>query len=310
MVRRRILVLLTLCWLATASSVALASELRAAILLSSDADVFLEALEGLEQHLSAALPGLEIDTWRPADGKHAMVREIQRLREKPPDVIIAFGAQAAERVASELPDLPLVVGLLVDRESIRRLGNATGVALTFPVDLELRWARRFVPAGRTLGVLYDPSQNRERIREAEIVARELGIELIARPVTSPQDLPRILRSLSRRIGFLWGISDRTVLTPATAKSVLTFSYEQRIPISGLSERWVEAGALYALDRDYRDLGVQCAELVVQVLDGVPATTLPPQAPRRVSYSVNLLAARHMKLEIDPELVSAASKVIR
>jgi putative ABC transport system substrate-binding protein len=100
-----------------------------------------------------------------------------------------------------------------------------------------------------------------------------------------------------------------VFNPQTAQSILLFSLRHRIPFVGLSLSWVSAGALYALDRDYQDIGRQCGELALQVIHGARAGALPPSAPRKVVYSVNLKTARQLKVEIPHSLVEGAQKVI-
>jgi putative ABC transport system substrate-binding protein len=278
------------------------------VVRSADLPVYAEALAGLETHLKAATPGVSIEVLDGA-GKQDFEPKLRALRESKPDVIVALGSRAASKLAG-LPEIPLVAGLLTDRASIRSLENATGVALAFSVETELDWVRRFAPEGRPVGVLYDPARNQDRITRAEHAAERLGIDLVTREVTTPEDIPRALRHVSRHADFLWGIRDSTVLTPQTAKSVLSFSYERRLPFSGLSQPWVEAGALYALDRDYRDLGAQCGELVVRLLDGASTQDLPPLRPRRVVYSINLRAARHLKLDLDESLIAGAAHVVK
>ncbi len=54
-----------------------------------------------------------------------------------------------------------------------------------------------------------------------------------------------------------------VFNPETAKSLLLFSFRHQIPLIGHRRRGSRPGALYALDRDYSDIGVQCAEMAEQ-----------------------------------------------
>jgi putative ABC transport system substrate-binding protein len=89
-----------------------------------------------------------------------------------------------------------------------------------------------------------------------------------------------------------------------------FSFRNRMPFSGLSASWVKAGALYALDRDYEDLGAQCAEMALKVLDGKHAGSIPPARPRKVRYVLNLRTAEHLKLNLPSELVDGAAEVYR
>ena len=274
-------------------------------IVSGEGAAYDQAAEAVEAHLAEAMPDVSIELLRLADQPLADV--IDRLRFSSPSLIVTLGELATERIARELPEVPLVCGMVLGEAAIRSRPNATGVFLEFPVSLQLEWLRKFFPAARRVGVLYDPSTNAERVRKAKRVARDLGLELIAREVDRPERLPAALRALSNQIDVLWGMADRLVLSPASAKSVLTFSFANRIPFTGLSSSWVKAGAVYALDRDYEDIGHQCGELARRALTGVSVKDIRPQSPRRVVYTVNLRAIRHMKLELTTALVGGALK---
>src|SRR2546425_8044938 len=114
----------------------------------------------------------------------------------------------------------------------------------------------------------------------------MGLTLLARKAHSPKDLPDALASLNNRADGLWGVADQIVLNPQTVKPILLFSLRNRIPFVGLSATWVKAGALYALDRDYDDIGRQLGEAAVKILRGAAPGSLPPASPRKVVYCIN------------------------
>src|SRR5262249_51808249 len=156
----------------------------------------------------------------------------------------------------------------------------------------------------------NPRENQDKITEATKVARNLGLKLVAREVETPQALPDALDSLAKEADVLWGVTDQMVLSPQTAEPILLFSFRNRIPFTGLSTSWVQAGALYALDRDYSDLGTQCGEIALKVLQGTKASSLPPASPRKVTYALNLKTAQQMKVEIPQSLIDGAQQVFK
>jgi putative ABC transport system substrate-binding protein len=206
-------------------------------------------------------------------------------------------------------DLPIVAGLVLNADDLSKATNATAVVLEFPVETELRYLQRLLPGQHNVGVLFHPSENQARIDAATRAAAVLGLTLYARKVESPKDLPDALDSLNRRADVLWGVADQIVLNPQTVKPILLFSLRNRIPFVGLSATWVKAGALYALDRDYKDVGRQCGELALKILQGTLPSALPPVPPRKVVYSVNLKTARLLKLDMGGEVLQAAQSVI-
>jgi putative ABC transport system substrate-binding protein len=241
------------------------------------------------------------------DGAMRALLEARRNGDMP---LITVGSLATRAALQAPGDAPVIACMMVDAHELADAKNATGVALEFPLETQLEWVRRFVPKSHAIGVLYNPAENAERIAEAEKIAKRLGLRLITREIHRPQDLPVALDSLAREADVLLAVTDQMVLSRQTAQAILLFSFRNRMPFSGLSASWVKAGALYALERDYEDLGAQCAEMAVQVLKGRRTSSLPPEAPRKVVYVVNAKTAEHLKLRLPPELVDGASKVFR
>lgn len=222
-------------------------------------------------------------------------------------LILALGA-AATTLACEQSQVPVVATMMLDDQAIRSVANATGVPIGYSTETELKWLQRFLPDKKRVGVLYNAGQNEGKIAEARIQARELGLDLVAQEVDTAKQLPDALKSLANRVDVLWGVADRVVLTPQTARAILLFSFRNRIPFAGLSQAWVKAGALYSLERDYTDLGAQSAGMAAKILKGTAVAAVPPEPPRRVLYSLNLKTAERVKVHILDEVVRAAKKV--
>jgi len=185
----------------------------------------------------------------------------------------------------------------------------TGVFLEFPSEVEFRYLERILPGQRRVAVLYNAAQNQQSIDGAGRAARAAGLELLARKVSAPSDIPAMLQSLANNADVLWGLADTLVLTPETARPILLFSLQNRIPFVGLSAPWVKAGAVYALERDYGDIGRQCAELAGEVFGGQLPAALPPVPPRKVLYLINRRTADQLKLSISREVLRGAKEII-
>jgi putative tryptophan/tyrosine transport system substrate-binding protein len=288
-------------------SPAAAGEAALALVKSGSGNAYEEAEAGMREVLGARWPGASIEalTLGKGDSSEDVLRAIRAHGAK---VVITLGDRATSALAPRLGSTPLVAGMVIRGDTLAASSNATGVALEFPASVELRWLHEMFPSARRVGVLYDPQKNAARIRDAERAAKRAGLELVARPVNSPQEIPDALKGLAG-VDVIWGVPDETALSPATARTVLTFAFSNRIPISGLSTSWVKAGALYALDRDYRDIGRQCGELAAAILDGSAPASLPVQAPRTVLYSLNLRAFAHMKLANPERAVVAKATAV-
>jgi putative ABC transport system substrate-binding protein len=200
--------------------------------------------------------------------------------------------------------------MIVTADDIKPASNGTAVLLEFPVDIQMQWLRRIVPTATTVGVLFNPKENQSKVSSALRVAKETGLTLVTQAVDTPRALPDALENLSRNVDALWGISDSVVMTPQTAEPILLSTLRNKIPLAGLSTSWVKAGALYALDRDYLDIGTQCGEVAGKVLGGASPAALAPIFPRKVTYSVNLKTAGAMNLELPQDVVRGAMQVFQ
>lgn len=285
-----------------------ADEVRITVLVSYDAPPFEQALDGFKEHLVRQGAAAVYATYPLQDLSGEARRQLEATASDGTRLILALGTPALEAAAQQAADVPIIAGMVLQEADIRRAKNASGVFLDFPIETQFAWLRRILPEARRIGVVYNPAENRGAVETAGTVAKSLGLQLVAVEVSTPAELPAALESLSNRADALWGLSDSVVVTPQTAKNLLLFSFRNRIPFIGLSAAWVKAGALYALDRDYRDIGRQCAELALKVLSGVDPGSLAPVPPRRITYSLNLKTAEQMKLEFPAALRRQAEEL--
>ncbi|HKQ62836.1 MAG TPA: ABC transporter substrate binding protein [Candidatus Polarisedimenticolaceae bacterium] len=268
------------------------------VLLSQDLPPYRQTIEGFQQQLDKLGIGCELEIL-------PLAAPLERVQA---DLLLALGTPATKR-AGGYTGAPVVSALALRAADLGPRGGMTGVFLEFPVEVELQWMTRLLPGHRRVGVIYSRAENQERMLQATRAAEALSLQLIRRPIEGPREIPASLASLQNEAEVLWGVADDTVLTPQTATEFLTYALRNRMPFVGLSLPWVKAGALYALDRDYADVGRQCGEMAARILRGEPVAAVPREAPRRVVYSVNLRTAEQLALSIPGSLLRGASEVI-
>lgn len=283
-----------------------AERTRVTVLLSSGAEPYRQVLDGIRQRLAT---DVEYDVQTLADDQANRNSILAKMKGARPALYFSVGSVATQLAIQHGGGVPVVAGLIVNATEINKAEHATGVVLEFPPEVQLEWLHRLLPAQRHIGVVYSNPQNLPGIETTARHGEALGLRLHVRRVETSRDLPDALDSLESRVGVLMGVTDPEVLNPMTAKPILLFSFRNRIPLVGLSEQWVKAGALYALGRDYVDIGRQCAEMASRILAGTPVSDIPPQPPRKVAYSINVKTARHMKIDIPERLLLGAQRVV-
>lgn len=223
------------------------------------------------------------------------------------DLIFTIGSNITKRVAQKNTKIPVIYSLVMDTAGMSRF-DCTGVVLEFSIDAHFEWMKRFLPKARRIGILYNPETNGIRVEQMKYRASQNGLIIEAEAVEKPQDIPSALDRIAKKVDVLWGIPDEIVLNPKTAKQLLLFCYRNKIPFVGPSKAWVKAGALYALDRDYADIGSQCADMAGAILTGKDTKSIKYETPKKISYFVNMNTVRHMKLNINKQLLAKADGV--
>ncbi|MEE9245783.1 MAG: ABC transporter substrate-binding protein [Gemmatimonadota bacterium] len=287
-----------------AAPVAAGGNVRIAVVQSRDAPPFRAVRTGFERVLRQKGIAASYQIY-PLDAEGNPPRSLLRSEA---GLLLTLGPVAGRAASSQIHDVPIVGALIRRSDRVEATGNATGVLIDYPVDTQLRWMQRLLPKHRKVGVLFNPGENAERIDSANRAAKDLGMKLLAEEVYRPGDLPKGLREIARGADLIWGLADQMALTHQTAKKFIVFSFRNRIPLSGGTTSWVKSGALFSLERDYEDIGMQCGELAVKILAGASPASLPPTAPRRLLYSVNLKTARYMRVKLSDRVIQDAAYV--
>ena len=144
------------------------------------------------------------------------------------------------------------------------------------------------------------------VKEAELAARTLGIELQILTVRDPTDLEGALGSAQAASALL--VVDDAVFTDERSK-IAELALKNRLPtISGLRET-VDAGGLMAYGPHYGDLYRRAARQVHELLKGAKPADLPVEQPTKFELVINLKTAKALGLTVPPSLLARADEVI-
>ena len=235
----------------------------------------------------------------------------QLLQNYHPKLILTLGTPATRASLAQVKKTPIVAGMILDTNELRQSPNSTGVGLNFPASLQWLWLRRLLPDARQIAVLYDPRQGSTLFQALQTQAQAEGITLIQAPAASAEAFPSLMKNLPPQLDALWAVDGTAAYSAAAIRELLLYSFRNRVPLIGLSAQWVKAGALYALDWDYSDIGVQAADLAKDILlKNTPPTSLPPLSARKVRPVLNIQTAEHMKLQISERWLPEMSEVFK
>lgn len=230
------------------------------------------------------------------------------IREEDPRLIVAIGADALEQVR-QVRSIPIVYLMVLNPTKIMsEAKNSTGVLMTPSPVQQLDLIRKALPNVSKLGVLHDPNNSTKFIRQAVDAARPLGLELVIREVHAPREAPGALLRLRGEIDAFWMLPDPSVVSPETMEFFILFSGENRIPLITFSRKYVDLGALLALDVDPFDMGMQAGEMAGRIVQGTDIRTIPRVDARKTVKWVNPNVARRLGLPKD--LAERLNAVVR
>lgn len=279
---------------------------RIAVLISHDIPATKQMQAGFQEYFVSQKQQVELVVHSMTNDEPAAAT-LNWLRHAEVKLVLALGTRALETV-SPLADVPVVGSLTLQNELIDNNRHITGVKLGFSLDEQIFWLKKVLPQVKNVGVIYSSEENQALMQQADKLLAKQGLTLHQVQIDDPARIMDALKMLERRVDVLLGITDSTVLNTSTAKDVLLFSLRNRIAFIGLSEAWVKAGAIYALERDYQDMGRQCGEMALKILAGQQPENLKPVSPRTVRYFLNQQIAERLKINVSEELIANAESV--
>ena len=147
------------------------------VLISHDAVPYRDALNGFEQVLAQRGMDVDLEVVALQGDAEKVAPAMLKAKRDGAALVFTMGLVATQAALAENFEVPVVAGLILSVDSLKKSTNATGVVLEMPMKLQFEWIQRLMPsADTTVGVLYNPAENQQRVEEAEGTARAMGLE--------------------------------------------------------------------------------------------------------------------------------------
>jgi putative tryptophan/tyrosine transport system substrate-binding protein len=203
------------------------------------------------------------------------------LRGRGIKVAVAIGADAAEAAAARPTSIPLIAAL-TPKPGPGARANCT-IPLHLPLSVLLENVRLVFPDKSRLGVIHNSSLDP---RDPEFLKNRdaAGFSITIADCAGPAQLLQTLAGLKGRVDLVLCFTDSSLYNSATIKPLVLASLRYRLPLVGFSESFARAGAALSVYPDFREAGVQAAELVRRALSGQALPGL--ERPRKIRIAVN------------------------
>lgn len=257
-----------------------AADLRIAVVLSAGTGPYQEFAESFKASVSA---------------NHQV--QIVHLGEEfhPVDMVVAVGMKAT--VATASLSAP-VLSVLVPRFGFEGISRAptkqlSAIFIDQPMARRLSLIRAALPQANAIGVLI--SSETSELAAVKQLAPASGFGLHIQAVATPEQLAGSLSSLLSESDVLLVLPDAAIYRSDTIRNILLETYRQQVPMIGLSQNYVRAGALCAVYSTPLQFAEQTARVVAQF---AKTRKLPDyQYPNEFEVAVNTQVARSLGLTI-------------
>ncbi len=255
-----------------------------------------------------------------ADGDTARLKDLAaELVAQHVDVIVTMGTPAGFAAKQATGTIPIVLGANSDPVGVglvaslaRPGGNVTGVSLMAPElsAKRLDILRTLSPKISRFAILWDSSNPgmAARVHETQIAADQSHVLL---HVVGPRNIDELENALAellnQRPDALLVTSE--AFTRRYLARILEFANGNKIPAMFEDNSWVEAGGLMSYGPNYQEVFQVGAVLVDKILKGAKPADLPIVQPTTFELILNLKTAKAMGLDIPPNLLALANRVI-
>ncbi len=247
---------------------------------------------------------LELDLQNAQADQSNLLTMSQRMVNNESDVILAIATPAAQSVASETTEIPIlftavtdaIAANLVDSNEVPG-GNITGTSDMNPVAEQIDLLKELVPTAQTVGLIYSSSEDNSILQAGIAIEaiEALGMDYVVTTVTSANEVQQATQSLVNKCDVIYVPTDNVVSSAmpivseiATDAGILTICGE-----SGM----IPDGGFAALSINYEKLGYQTGEMAVRILNGEDPATMPVESMTEFDFVINQEIAIELGIDI-------------
>jgi putative ABC transport system substrate-binding protein len=233
------------------------------------------------------------------------------------DLIFTSSEEPTRQAMAATPTIPIVFTLVRDPVAAGIVGkmaapqrNVTGIASLTPelTAKRLELLKTLAPAARRVWAIHEADDRISvaAVANASSAAAHLNLPLVARPVSSREELARALKEIRRGDAIL--APDRGRLDVPGA--LLDLSLAARIPAVFTASFYVGYGGLASYGADYYAEGFQAARQVARILRGARPQELPVEGADKLDVAVNLKTAADLGLTVPRKILLRADTLRR
>jgi putative tryptophan/tyrosine transport system substrate-binding protein len=171
--------------------------------------------------------------------------------------------------------------------------------------------KEVVPTVDRVAVLWNPDNaifQAQLLREAQLAAGRLGIELRTVAARGPDELDRAFAAIpAEGAGALFVLADP--ILAIHRKRIVDFAEKSRLPAMYGIKDYAAVGGLMSYTANMRDQFRRAAAHMDRILKCAKPADIPVEQPTSFELVINLKTAKALGVEIPPTLLARADEVI-
>ncbi len=232
----------------------------------------------------------------------------EKLLKDKPDLLLGIATPAAQSLANETQDIPIVVTAVTDLADANLVqsneapgGNVTGTTDMVPIEKQIALLLSVIDEPKTIGIMYNAGESNSKF-QAEAAKEALekeGIKVKEMTANTTNDVQQVTTSLAKDVDGIYIPTDNTFASAAPL--VGQVAKETKTPVVTGSVDQVNDGALCTFGIDYTSLGKQTGLMAAKILDGdAQPSDMPVESAEDLELVINEEMAK--ALDIDPETI--------
>ncbi len=269
-------------------------------------------VEGLKEAGFTDGENLAID-FNNAQGDQSNTTTIaQKLKNDNPDLIFAIATPAAQAVANQTTEIPIVITAVTDPKVAGLVdsneapgGNVTGTSDLTPVEDQINLIKEILPEAKRLGIMYTSSEDNSILQAemAKTAGEAAGFEVSEFTVSKTEDIMAVSQSAIGKVDVIYIPTDN--LLAANMPAVSQITTPAKIPLIVGEKGMMEQGGLATKGIDYFELGKQTGVMAGKILNGEKPADMPIEYQEESVLYVNQSVADELGITLPQEILDQA-----
>jgi len=281
-----------------------------AAIMSSDQPRYRDAHRAFVKSMAMrgyAPPGTEIILQTPNPDPLSWSDTVRKFNVHRPDLIVAYGAPAAQVAFREAEGIPVVSADVFAPEQSQK--GMCGVSSRVPMVKLLRTLQGIGPY-RRIGVLYNPREagSQRQLDDINRYSGQLGMTVLEGGVTSAATLDTALNTLLDKAEVIV-VTEGGVVSTQFGR-IVSKARTRNIPVVSTMPDAAEKGAIVSLEINPQEQGQLAAEIAARILEGAKTEHLSMISPQRIELVINVRVAGEMGIEVPSNVLGTATRLIK